>query len=711
MQKGYSMRRKMFVFVMALVAIIFFADAIGIPLRINHLKEFENINSEVIGKVISIEIKEDHLNLKIRPKYINGMEVKGRESILLELYSKDDKLSPEEYYRETISFESEIRLPTAARNPKCFNYRKYLLSNGIRYISSCKSVEILPGNYTKIDRIDKLLFNQREAFKNSLPKDEKGIIMGILFADTSELEEETYDKFRMNGTAHVLAVSGLHIGILYDIYKKFSKKRKRKIYMILLHFSLFCYGSLSMWSVSTIRAIFMIMMILIGEKFALRYDSLTGLSFAAFFIILFNPYVVFGASFQMSFLAIMSIKFFDKLLPKSVPQFLKSSTSIFIGLSIYQIYVFNYFAPLSILVNVPVIFLAGYLVPIALFGFLVFSSIGSLWITEPIIIGLSRALTFVNDFSTLDGHASFTVPSPSGFFAMLISLLLFFLSSETFAILYKRGKHEDKRLLNYLFALILTISLFFGIFTYSPITKDEIIFIDVGQGDSMHINLGRTDILIDGGGQLNYNVGKNTLKSYLLKNGNKDVDLAIATHMHMDHYKGLTELMDCFTVKKIAKKMTVGNNFIISNNRKYKAEIRTLWPLEIGNDEQDENKNCSVFLITINGVKIITTGDLDTEGEKNMISYYKGTDEGIEILDCDILKIGHHGSKTATSEEFLNVTSPKYAVIQVGKNMYGHPHQEVLDRLENHNIKIYRTDVNGAVGVDIGKKISIDTIN
>ena len=244
----------------------------------------------------------------------------------------------------------------------------------------------------------------------------------------------------------------------------------------------------------------------------------------------------------------------------------------------------------------------------------------------------------------------------------------------------------------------------FGLFSYSPLTHDDIIFIDVGQGDATHINCGNVDVLIDGGGQRNYNIGKNTLKSYFLKNGNSDVDLAVSTHKHMDHFKGLTELTDCFKVKSLKTGLTAGNNFIISDKKRKKAEIRTLWPLEIGKNEQDENKNCSVFLVTYNGYKIMITGDLDSVGEREMISYYENSGEGLDVLDCDILKIGHHGSETATSDEFLKVTSPRYAVIQVGKNMYGHPSPETVEKLEKNDIIILRNDKNGAVGFSLGYK-------
>ena len=695
MRKGYSMRRKLFVFVMAFMAFLFLLDALNLPLKSNNLKDYEGANVDVVGKVVKIEDKDDHLSLKVRPLFINGNKVSGRNSVQVNYY-QDEFLKGSRLYRETVRLSIKLNIPNERRNPRCFDYRKYLLSEGIWYTASTKNIEILSSDKSIADRISKYLLLERENFKFFIPEEERGIIMGVLFGDTSSMDEDTYENFRTNGTAHVLAVSGLHIGILYNLYKRLCRKRKRKIYTYLFVFTLFSYGTLSMWSTSTIRAVSMIVLIMIGEKLALRYDSLTALSLVALILIIVNPYIIFGASFQMSFLAILSLKFMDRLIPKNVPKNFRPSISITIGLGIYQIYVFNYFAPLSFIVNIPIIYLAGYLVPISLITFLSFSALGFAPLIKTFMVYIAKLLNYINNFSTLGGHSSFQVISPEPFIAMFICLTLFFIASETYGIFRVNG---DKKKIKSCFSLILAISIVFELLTFNPITHDDIIFIDVGQGDSMHINLKNNDVIIDGGGQQNYNVGKNILKSYLLKNGNRDVDLAIATHLHMDHYKGLEELMNCYKVKKIAKNMVIGNDFVLNDD----VKIKTLWPVSISNNQED-NEECSVFRIDFKGYRIITTGDLDMDGERKMIEYYRNSLEGIEALNCDILKIGHHGSKYSTSDEFLEVTSPTYAVCQVGKNTYGHPSTEVIEKCQKNGIIVLRNDEKGAIGFSFKKR-------
>lgn len=197
--------------------------------------------------------------------------------------------------------------------------------------------------------------------------------------------------------------------------------------------------------------------------------------------------------------------------------------------------------------------------------------------------------------------------------------------------------------------------------------------------------------MIDGGGKIDYNVGKKILKPYLLKNRVSNVDLAIATHLHTDHFKGLKELQEEGMIKNMKSGIAAGKTFSVSED----VKIETLWPLTLEGDEiQDENDNCSVFMVYFNNFKILVTGDLDEAGERKMIEFY-GKEEK---LKADILKVGHHGSKTSTSDEFLNAVSPEYAVIQVGKNNYGHPDIKIIEKCRKRGIIVLRNDTHGAVG-------------
>ena len=303
-------------------------------------------------------------------------------------------------------------------------------------------------------------------------------------------------------------------------------------------------------------------------------------------------------------------------------------------------------------------------------------------------------MVWINTFLANGGRSSFDTVSPPAAITVSILGVFLYLCTEYAGILSIR-KQTKKTLL--IIAFILLLSLAAGLIIYEPIEHDEIVFVDVGQGACTHIRSDGMNVLIDGGGSREYNVGEKILKPYLLKNGTGKVDLSLATHEDMDHIKGLTELSECFDAEPPVIKAEAGRKYNVSD----KTNITVLWPPESAEKKQ-ENEESSVFMIDYDGIRVLVTGDLDMQGEKNMIAYYRER-EMENILKADILNVGHHGSARSTSEELLEAVSPSAAVIQVGKNNYGHPRKEVLERLENHGIMVYRNDKMGAVGIDLSE--------
>ena len=708
------MRRKLFIFTMALVAVIYVADCFDIPLRKDKLSQFEGQFNDYTGKIISVEEKDyKYYKVEIRINTVGGKKFRSNENVLLNYYGIIEK--PYDMLYRNISFVASFAKAQETRNPHCFNYRKYLKSEGIGMTGTLGAFEIQNSEVTAAnlrtrrkyefslpERFERFILKKKYEFERMVPEEVRSITLGVLFGDTDDLDEETYDSFRRNGTAHILAVSGLHVGILYGIYDRLQRKRKSRMLDLVFFFMLFTYGTLALWSTSIKRATIMIIASRIGKEFDLRYDSLTGLSFAALIIIMANPYAIFGVSFQMSFLAIMSIKFFEKVMPRNMPEVLVPTVSVTIGLGLYQAYVFNYFSFISVFVNIPIVYLAGYIVPCAIAAFMLFLMASGIGPFEMLLTGLGKLIVFINEFASLRGKSAIDLASWNAGIVALIMFTLFFSVSETRYILNKRN---NKEIIFKIYTCAVIFCLFIAKTTFSPITHDDIIFCDVGQGDCIHVRYGETNILIDGGGSANYNTGKNTLKPYLLKNGVTDIDLAFVTHMHTDHFKGIEELSECFRIKKMVTESVAGEKYSVND-----LSIETLWPLSIDEGGQEENSNCSVFLIRYGKYKIMVTGDLDEKGEKELISYYRG--KGMEnILKCDILKVGHHGSKTSTSEEFIQTVRPAIAVVQVGKNSFGHPTEEVLERLKNYGISVYRNDICGAIGFRLkSDKISVHTV-
>lgn len=246
-------------------------------------------------------------------------------------------------------------------------------------------------------------------------------------------------------------------------------------------------------------------------------------------------------------------------------------------------------------------------------------------------------------------------------------------------------------------------------------------FIDVGQGDCELIKSGSKSVLIDSGEKEYYS----QVIRYLKNQGVTRLDYVVITHPHSDHAGGMSYILDKFDVgtiimPRLTEEVTpttstyYGLLQVIENknitlhysepNKVYpldNADMTVLSPLK----DYDDLNNFSVAIKLVHGENsFLFTGDMEREGENDLLA--SGAD-----ISAKVLKVGHHGSSTSTAKEFLDKVNPKYAVIEVGSpNDYGHPHDQVIKRLENMNIETYRTDLSGSiVFVSDGKGLNIIT--
>lgn len=254
-------------------------------------------------------------------------------------------------------------------------------------------------------------------------------------------------------------------------------------------------------------------------------------------------------------------------------------------------------------------------------------------------------------------------------------------------------------------SIILSFILIFTLISTYP--KDlKIYFIDVGQGDSCLIVTPKGKVvLIDGGGSETYNVGENTLIPYLLNRKITKLDYVICSHFDTDHVGGILTLLENIKVEKaiISKQGKDSQNYeefkqivkekkidviivkkgdVIEIEKNIKIDI--LWPREKLIQENILNNNSIVLKLNYNNFSMLFTGDIEEIAEKEIVKTYEGTKK----LKSAILKVGHHGSKTSSTQEFLNAIKPKIALIGVGENnKFGHPSDSVIERLENLRYK------------------------
>jgi competence protein ComEC len=635
----------------------------------------------------------------------------------------------------------------------------------------------------------------------------------MMFGGVSEMDEESYDMFRRNGVAHILSVSGLHVAIVYAFLNVLLGRRKTLPAYAPVAAALICYAVMSEFSPSVVRAVTMIGLHIASRLMHARYDLLTGTCAAALIMLAANPINLMSGGFRLSFLAVLLLAFAmpltkryvgyrDRITGRLLPDedaialtggglaaaLRAKAVKVMLPVIIIQLgmtpvvaYEFNYVSITGLLLNPPVIALAGWALPVGLCMLLLHAasplaaaalsfvdggtgadSSGTAdsvmrfaadaettmcgWIT-----GLTRAADSVE-------YGSFNVTSPPAPLVFVLYGTLFFMMSETRTLLFARSAFRR-------FALALAGIALAALITFaSPVCRQDrssLVFVDVGQGDCLHI---RTpdggNYLVDGGGSLDYDVGGKVLLPYLLKNGVGHLDGVFATHLHTDHWRGLCELSELMDVGNVyiyegnsvkadeiavrggadaAKDETMepaepadaayrdrfsdgGGNASIKTGRGelvYIAQgdtvrigdgvsVDVLYPprrtveeyvraaAEEAEGREDENANSLIMRIDYGGVTALMTGDADEEAERALIEMY-ADGESPSAVSSRILKVGHHGSKYSTTDEFLALAAPDAAVIQVGRNTFGHPTAEVLDKLRRDDIMIFRNDLDGAV--------------
>lgn len=703
------MRRPAVLIAFIMAAAILVTDSIT-GYTSDYLEGLEGNTAAVTGRVVSI-VKKDDEYFKLQLSDVSIISDNGARSykkkILVNVYS--DIADYRTVLWDRVYITGEVSIPKERSNPGTFDYRRYLKSIGIRCIITAENIE----NVKKAGGIAALLKSAKcrtaDIFESALG-DDSAVVMGLLFGETSGIDEDIIETFRRGGTAHVLAVSGLHLGLLYSFLCRFKRKKRSIPADIAIVLTLSAYTALAGFTASVVRACLMIFIHIAGNHLNRRYDLISSTCVSMIIILAVNPMQIYSAGFQMSFLAVITLGIMIPLIQKKIKGILLPMIAVQTGMVPYTMYVFNYVSLTSVISNIPVYFIAAAMIPA---GILVIAFCWLPVIAKPaaMITGLFvKLLLWCNDFTYMGGVFTFDVASPSVIFLAVYYIFIFYMCSEAGQIALIRRNYKK---IAAVFAAAVICGAGCSVYLSDGFEKTDMVFVDVGQGDCLHIKAGGKNLLIDGGGSFNYNVGKSTLKPYLLKNGVTKIDMAIATHLHTDHYQGLKELSQTYRIKKLGvyEANSVNENHlkkefktdeilylaagdVINMGRNVSVEV--LSP-DRGNplDEKDENKNSLVLRVNVKGSSVLMTGDIDEKGEKTLIA---DTD-----IKADILKIAHHGSRYSSCEKFIAVAAPKIAVIQVGKNTYGHPSEEVIKRLEEHKITVLRNDEQGAVGIRVNK--------
>lgn len=697
---------------------------------------------EVDNRIKCIGVVDEVLNRnEDREKYIVIVEKLGKktvkEKIILNIIGQKDLKAGDK-----IVFNGELRLPSINGNPKLFNYRLNLMSEKIFTTMTIKEHSI-----TSIDSSSRPFKYQ---LKNRFTKDiellfdryldirESSLMKSIILGRSLYLEEENLNLYRDLGLAHILAVSGLHIGIISGffmfVFSRLGIKKRKNILLTLI--ILWTYGYIIGFPTSILRANIMISILLYSQLIHEPYDSINSLSFAFTLLLIINPYYLFNIGFQLSFIASFSILVFTPRIralfyPKKdyIITSVASIVGVQLGLIPIQSYYFNRISILGILANIvfiPILSMAlvlGFMMIIFNYVFIFINNILGPFLN----FILSIQFKILNIFTRLPMNIKIFSPE---IISIIMYYILIFIVLRIFDI-DNLNKSIVKTLVIYLVLII--------VFNVSIIAYDdsvELHFIDVGQGDAMLIRTKGKDYLIDTGGSLlnSFDIGKNITLPYLEKLGIRNLDALFITHFHEDHSQGLMALLDEVDIGTVIASYIPLSNMvydevihrgipyrIVKTNDRISLgkglEFITLWPNKDLNIDYNENNMSLVSLLVTSRHTILLTGDMEKEVEYLIADKLKDT--------IDIIKVPHHGSKTSSTEKLLNNIKPKVAIISLGKNnMYGHPDDEVIERYNSIGTKIYRTDYMGLIKVVLtddgyhinnflnhGSKIKISLLN
>jgi len=557
----------------------------------------------------------------------------------------------------------------------------------------------------------------------------------MLYGDTRDLDENIKETFNEIGISHITAVSGSNLNILLLIltYIFYKLRSKEKIYLFVQILIILFFCSITGMELSIVRASIMSLIAIICKYRNINISTEKILLIALYLMTLVNPYRIFNVGMIFSFLAIVGLMCFsgkiynyleskikwniqNKILVKilcSVSKILSVTLSVNILVLPLSIYYFNKFSPIFILSN---LFISTIATCINVLGII------SLVLTKvPYISTISYSilellLRLVINISQILNNINITINIKS--FPVTI-LIIYYLYVLIFCI---KLRNRIKYINEYLEKIKRTISCIFVIIVaivsiYNDIFNNYIYFFNVGQGEMAIIKNDNTVIMIDSGSITNDTAY--IFDAYMKKENIQKIDVIVISHFHSDHINGILEIvekckvdyliysqpydfkseeyiniiekLECKNIKQIMVK--AGDNIKIND-----IELNILFPyanyLTVSKDlEENENANSLVLNVNINTKNYLFMGDSLKESEEQIVNELQKQN----ITNIELIKIGHHGSKTSTSEKFIQYVLPKYAIISSKKKVYNHPSKETINILNKYSVVTYITEKVGGI--------------
>lgn len=679
----------------------------------NPVEACELKNVTIYGKIYQCEYKEKKQILYLKQTVLSDKSQKQKlNNIRITCAVSEDDF----YVSDIISIKGDLKTIKGATNWGQFDVQDYYSAKKVGYMMWEPEITLLKRPAYSLHRgLEKIRREMAKKYDSLLPNQYGALLKGISLGEKNDISAEITDLFQLGGISHVLAISALHLQILGSSLYKLLRKCGISLGMAAVVAAVFlsCYGILTGASVATIRALLMFLVNIGADVTGRTYDGSTAMALSAVILTAGNPEYLSYSGFWLSFTAVASFMIFHER-----RQFFSGVILYFFMAPVMLIYFFE-MSPYSVFVNLLVVPTVG--------GVLIFGLLGCIGGFFHILFGrilLFPAVVILHIYKFLcelcgymPGH-TWNLGKPGWlpviiYYGIMAAALFFF----------RKNRLKKRRVLALLFMVPAWL-----ILTIRPIDGIQITMLDIGQGDAMVIRSEQgTTYLIDGGSTSEEDIAQYKMVPYLKYEGISRIRAAFLTHADEDHVNGIMELLDMIskgetqivldsiilpdwkdmspfeTVFEKAKENDIEIYRFKSGGVMEDGNMRfTCLGPDGENYSNRTNEGSMVLRLDYNNFSMLFTGDLEGDAETKLLGTYG---------NVDVLKVAHHGSKNSTSADFLQEVQPEISLISVGeKNTYGHPHQELLERLRKSGSKIFDTSKWGALMIRTdGEKIDLKT--
>lgn len=668
-------------------------------------------------------------------------------------------------YGDLIRFSSNLKKITGFKNPGGFDYEYYLKRQGIyatAYIPDNSRIILLRKKAAIPIRhhIESFRMYLKQIIFDNVPSPQREIIEAMSIGNQSGIPPEIRENFNKTGTAHILSISGLHVGVvaaatffIINFLLKFSeylmlKFNTFKISAALAFLLVFIYSLIAGMNFTVIRAALMAMAFLFALILEKNKDIYNALALAGLLILIISPEALFDISFQLSFTAVSSIIFIVPRLGKMLsPQFSLYHgwiqvvsryfyTSIVVCLAATAgtlpliVFYFNRVSLITVIANLLIVPLLGSFTLVIILLFMITAypiPFLACYFLKTASFCVDLSLNIINKLASFSWSSIVltkpTIPEIAVFYLLVTVLIIFIDAGDKVKKNDIGSFRRKKQILKY---LIISIVIFFAADASYLSIKDKltrslkITALDVGQGSSILVRLpGGENVLIDGGGftDSSFDTGRSVIAPYLYHERINKIDTVILTHPHPDHLNGLFYILANFNVREfwsagvttddddqkklqeILAEHKITPVIVNRNCRKKKngVEFNFFWPPANNNISQNKLSDKD-----INNLSLVF--QIKFENRSFLFTGDIGSDienalVGMEqILRSDLLFIPHHGSDRSSSPQFIKTVACRYGIISAGENnSFRHPHLLTLEHYKMQNVQIFRTDKDGAI--------------